>query len=260
MPMKLLAGPAAALAFAMLAGCGGGGTSPVVPQISQGGSPPPVANTTLSAYLPLGRGNVWAFSNRSRMVDAGTFRLNCTCPYPHGLMEEIDVFDSTGNFGGSLFFSKQLLSSGTIWTTLLGVRTPGSNLIALLYDSTLAQGLPVMDDAPFSGETWAIVNGPRLDAVSTIVSVGGTVPIGSHVLVNVAQTRIDDPVLGKTAFLSFAQGTGFSQVAIGPLSAGLASFSVDVSRGGVPLATATVPLPGRLQHADVVSVLSRVLF
>ncbi len=259
----------AAASLLLMVACGGGGgvAPPVTPSPSTVPTATPlptptpkVLNTSLTAYLPLARGNFWTFSPGSRMTDVGTFWLTCTCPYTFGLMEEIDIHDRFGSFGGSLFFTKQQGTTGTIWSNLIGVREPGQTLVSLIYDQRYPLGLPLMDDVPSVDETWTVLAGGATLATSTIVSIGGTLPLpNNEQVVNVATDEISEATFGRTLTMSFAQGVGFTQVSIAGRNADLTSFTVDELRGvSFPPSGAIGTLPGVLQPADFGDVIVRL--
>lgn len=260
---RYLAPLLAAASLVLLVACGGGGGAPVIPTPTPIPTPtvqPETLNTELPAYLPLARGNLWRFSPGSRMTDVGTFWLVCTCPYSYGLIEEIDIHDRFENFGGSLFFTKQLGTTGTLWTNLIGVREPGASLVSLIYDPRYPRGLPLMDDVPVVDETWSVIAGGATEATSTILSVGGTLPLPNNAqIINVATDEIGEANFGRTLTMSFAQGVGFAQVSIAGRNADLTSFKVDILRGvSFPPSGAIGTVPGTLQPADFGRVILRL--
>lgn len=211
-----------AFALAACGGGGGGGGSTYVPAPQ----PTPIANTTLSYYLPLASGNSWTFATGGKMQDLGAATLSCTCPANGAQMERIvEYAPGSTTISGSMFFTKTAPAGqfGRL-TNLIGVENDANtNNIAVASDSTYPNGMPVMDDQPSANEFWSDTG-----TTSTITSVGGTMILpNNEEVIDIAQDQITGNFNPVT--WSFAKGVGFTQIGVGNQSTMITSFFVNTS-------------------------------
>ncbi len=211
----------AAASSLLLAACGGGGggNTPVPP-------PPQVfANTSLSFYLPLATGNTWTFATGGKIVDSVSHTISCACLYNGRRSDSLDLIDPSGTYGSSFIFTKFFdgTNNGVLTTVLLGTSTDHGATVSY-FGSGANIGIPVMNDAPVQGKSYT-----NSGITATITSVGQTqaLPDGRFVR-NVATGKLTQSGAQDITF-GFAQGVGFTSVAVGTQTTNLASFSVDVT-------------------------------
>ncbi len=215
--MKLLT--CAALCGALALAACSGSSNPFGP------SPTPqnVANTSLPYYLPLAQGNSWTFDDGEVINDTGSGQFSCSCPANGINVEELDISDSGGTYEGSLYFNKQT-SGGRALTDFLGTSSSQGTGIDYISTPNYPDGLPAMDDSPYSGESWTDENGDR----STIGSVGQTVNLSNgQVAINVAQDTFAAASAANSFNWQFGQGIGFVTISSTTGSTTLSAFNVD---------------------------------
>ena len=204
----------------MLAACGGGGG---------GGTPVPppqvFANTSLAFYLPLATGNTWTFASGGKIVDAGPSTFVCACSYNGQRVDRLDLIDPTGAYSSSFLFSKFFdTSNGGILTTVLVGTSPDHGTTRSLFGTAANTGIPVMNDAPVQGKSYT-----NSGITATITSAGQTQGLPDGRFVNNVATGTLTQSGAQPIVFGFAQGVGFTSVAVGSQSTNLASFTVDLT-------------------------------
>ena len=209
--------------FALFSSCGG--SNPV------GGSalPPPRANTPIVAFLPLGAGNAWTFGSGAQMRDMGLASLSCSCALAGLAIEQIDVYDASQTYAGSLFYTKATLQTGASAgqrLTYLAALSSDHGATAFYPSDTTdgAPGVVVTSDTPAVGERFDDFNGA---AVSTITSINGTQNYQAEQITAIALDQL--VATGWNGTLGFAQGVGFTSLASNAGSVALTAFTVGPS-------------------------------
>lgn len=217
------------LSVLFLAACGGGGgggtsTNPPVSNPAPQPTATPIANTSLSYYLPLASGNTWTFATGAKMSDMGSGTLQCQCPGNGIAMEQIALYQANSStISASLFFTKT--SGNTVLTNLVGAESgSGNGNITIASNAQYPAGMPVMDDNPSVNESWNDGAGNT----STITAVGGTMMLPNNTeIINIAT----DVVSGNFNPItwSFAKGVGFTSIGVGNQSTTITSFFVSTT-------------------------------
>ncbi len=205
----------------LLAACGGGGGGGGTPL------PPPqvFANTSLPLYLPLATGNTWTFQSGGKIVDAGPSTFACACSFNGQRVDRLDLIDPTGAYSSSFLFSKYFdTSNGGILTTVLVGTSPDHGTTRSFFGTPANTGIPVMNDAPVQGKSYT-----NSGITATITSVGQTQALPDGRFVNNVATGTLSQSGAQNIVFGFAQGVGFTSVAVGSQSTNLASFSIDVT-------------------------------
>lgn len=224
-------------ALLFVAACGGGGGGSSTPPV------PPVANTSLTNYLPLATGNTWTFASGGRIVDVGSSSLQCSCAYNGGRIEGHDLTSQSGAYGGTFLYAKAagVEGSGAPITYLVGISQDHGQTIQLAGSTStnkgVIPGLGVMDDNPSVSETFMDTVGDT----STIGSVNQSVTYGGATYDNDATDTISGSGFSSIVF-GFARGVGYTNVSYQGQSTTLASFSVNkqssyVARHAMPRTT-----------------------
>lgn len=248
-----------------LAACGGGGgggsTTPPVsnpaPQPTSTAAPQPtptpVANTSLSFYLPLASGNTWTFATGAKFSDMGSGPLQCQCPGNGVQMEQVALYQANSStIFGSLFFTKT--TGNTVLTNLVGVENDsGNSNITISSNAQYPDGVPVMDDNPFVNESWNDGAGDT----STITAVGGTLMLPNNTQVIDIATDVVSGNFNPITW-SFAKGVGFTSIGVGNQSTNLTSFFVSTtnSHDSARKAASVLPLHGKLGKIDLNTTLA----
>lgn len=203
-------------------------------------TPLPIVNTSLQSYLPFHAGNTWIFGDGSRIVDAGSIPLQCTCAFVGLPVEVMDFFGPSYTFLSAELFNKGSgPTAGHRFTYLIGTSSAANGAptnLAVPYPGA-SPGIIVMDDLPML-ETISYP-GVANAAQTTIAGVGGVIHPANSQVQNVAEVQISGFYLVQSAQLfvqegqhdyTFALGVGFAAlpVSTGDIAWPLASFSVSL--------------------------------
>ena len=204
--------------FLAIGGGGGGGGAALPP-------PPVFANTSLPLYLPLATGNTWTFASGGKIVDAGPSTFACACSFNGQRVDRLDLTDPTGIYSSSFLFSKYFDSSnGGILTTVLVGTSPDHGTTRSFFGTAANTGIPVMNDAPVQGRSYT-----NSGITATITSAGQTQPLPDGRFINNVATSTLSQSGAQNIVFGFAQGVGFTSIAVGSQSTNLASFVVDMT-------------------------------
>ena len=244
------------LTCVILAACGGGGagssTTPSVPVPGGGGAPsavpsataaptvapsptatPTLISTSSPAYLPLGIGTTWTFDT-GKIVDTGLWGLSCSCPYnanPNN-EEELQVFNNTTGYQGSIFVTTQQCSFGpvTCYSVIGTSKQPAgpncSSCVTVTDDAAYPDGYPFMDDKPVNGQSW---NDNEFASALSNVGAIQLLP-GNQEAQNVAADTFSSASLPSNLVWEFAKGIGFVSIQYNGTTALLTSFTPPAAR------------------------------
>ena len=209
---------ASSFLLAACGGGGGGGSTPVQPQQV-------FANTSLAFYLPLATGNTWTFATGGKIVDSGSHTISCACLYNGRRSDSLDLIDPTGTYGSSFIFTKFFdgANNGVLTTVLLGTSNDHGATVSYFGTATNI-GIPVMNDSPIQGQSYT-----NSGVTATITSVGQTQALPDGRFVRNVATGVLTQSGAQNFTFGFAQGVGFTSVAVGTQTTNLSSFSVDVT-------------------------------
>ena len=187
--------------------------------------PPPVyANTALPFYLPLATGNTWIFASGGKIVDGSKRTISCTCVYNGVRSDSLDLIDPSGAYGSSFIFTKfyDQANNGALTIVLLGTSTDHGATVSY-FGSGSNIGIPVMNDAPTQGKSYT-----NAGITATITSVDQTQGLRDGRVIRSVATGALTQSGSSTIVFGFAQGVGFTSVAVGSQTTNLMSFTVDL--------------------------------